>query len=77
MRGEKIAPYEGGHRGPLFVRWPAGKLRAARDVTVLTQVHDVLPTLLARCGVAKPATAKFDGTNLAGLLRDSAATLPD
>ncbi len=77
MRGKKIALYEGGHRVPFFVRWPAGKLRAAGDVAVLAQVQDVLPTLLDLCGVAKPATAKFDGMNLAGLLRDSAATLPD
>jgi arylsulfatase len=77
MRGKKIALYEGGHRVPFFIRWPAGKLRAAGDVAGLTQVQDVLPTLLELCGVAKPAAAGFDGTSLAGLLRDPAATLPD
>jgi len=77
MRGKKIALYEGGHRVPFFIRWPAGKLREAGDVAALTQVQDVLPTLLELCGVAKPAAASFDGTSLAGLLRDPAATLPD
>lgn len=77
MRGKKIALYEGGHRVPFFIRWPAGKLRAAGDVAALTQVQDVLPTLLELCGVAKPAAARFDGTSLAGLVRDPAATLPD
>ena len=77
MRGKKIGLYEGGHRVPFFLRWPAGKLRAAGDVEALTQVQDVLPTLLELCGVAKPAAAGFDGTSLAGLLRDPAAKLPD
>jgi arylsulfatase A-like enzyme len=77
MRGKKIGLYDGGHRVPFFIRWPAGKLRAVGDVAALTQVQDVLPTLLELCGVAKPAAASFDGTSLAGLLRDPAATLPD
>jgi len=77
MRGKKISLHEGGHRVPFFMRWPAGKLRAAGDVTALTQVQDVLPTLLELCGAPPPAAAKFDGTSLAGLLRDPAATLPD
>ena len=77
MRGKKIGLYDGGHRVPFFIRWPAGKLRAVGDVAALTQVQDVLPTLLELCGVAKPAAARFDGTSLAGLLRDPAATLAD
>ncbi len=77
MRGKKIALYEGGHRVPFFVRWPAGRLRAAGDVDGLTQVQDVLPTLLELCGVPAPAGAKFDGTSLAAVLRDASATLPE
>ncbi|NBQ58593.1 MAG: arylsulfatase [Opitutaceae bacterium] len=77
MRDKKIGLYDGGHRVPFFIRWPAGKLRAAGDVADLTQVQDVLPTLLELCDVAKPAAARFDGTSLAGLLHDPAATLPD
>ena len=77
LRGKKLSLYDGGHRVPLFIRWPAGKLRAAGDITALTQVQDVLPTLLDLCGVAKPAAVKFDGTSLAGLLRDANATLSD
>lgn len=77
MRGKKISLHEGGHRVPCFVRWPAGRLRPAGDVTALTQVQDILPTLLDLCGVPAPSNARFDGTSLAGLLRDPAATLPD
>jgi arylsulfatase A-like enzyme len=74
MRGKKISLYDGGHRVPFFIRWPAGKLRPVGDIDGLTQVQDVLPTLLDLCAVRKPAKAKFDGVSLAGLLRgDSAA----
>ncbi|MBI3463638.1 MAG: sulfatase-like hydrolase/transferase [Planctomycetes bacterium] len=31
MRGRKIDLYDGGHRVPFFIRWPAGKLRPAGD----------------------------------------------
>jgi len=34
MRGRKIDLYDGGHRVPCFLRWPAGKLRPAGDVAV-------------------------------------------
>lgn len=77
MRGKKIALYEGGHRVPLFVRWPAGKLRGAGDVDGLAEVQDLLPTLLDLAGVTSPGSARFDGRSLAGLLRGSASTLPD
>jgi arylsulfatase len=77
MRGKKIDLYDGGHRVPFFLRWPAGKLRAPGNVDALTTVQDVLPTLIDLCGLKKPANAKFDGTSLAGLLRGSSDTLPD
>jgi arylsulfatase A-like enzyme len=76
MRGKKIALYEGGHRVPFFVRWPAGQLRAG-DVDTLAQMQDVLPTLMDLCGAAKPADAKFDGISLAPLLRGENKALPE
>ena len=69
MRGRKIDMYDGGHRVPCFVRWPAGNLRKPGDVGGLTTVQDVLPTLLDLCGVRKPETAAFDGVSLAKVLR--------
>ncbi|MBM3888274.1 MAG: arylsulfatase [Verrucomicrobia bacterium] len=51
MRGRKIELYEGGHRVPCFIRWPAGKLRAPGDVAGLTQAQDILPTLAELCGL--------------------------
>jgi arylsulfatase A-like enzyme len=73
MRGAKSSPYEGGHRVPCFVRWPAGRFGAPRDVATPASNTDILPTLIELCGLAKPAGATFDGVSLAGLLRGTGA----
>jgi arylsulfatase len=75
LRAGKTTYYDGGHRVPCWVRWPAGKLGQPRDIDVPTQNQDLLPTLLDLCGVK--TDAKFDGTSLAGLLRGSQDALPD
>ena len=77
MRGKKIELWEGGHRVPCFIRWPAGGLRAAGDITDLTEVQDILPTLAELCGLRKLRGAKFDGVSLAKLLRGEQEHLPD
>ena len=46
MRGKKGSEYDGGHRVPFFVRWPAAGLVGGRDVTPLTAHVDVLPTMI-------------------------------
>jgi arylsulfatase A-like enzyme len=69
MKGNKTQLWEGGHRVPLFVRWPQGNLRAPGDVAGLTQVQDILPTLLELSGVKASRQAKFDGISLAPVLR--------
>ena len=76
LRAGKTTYYEGGHRVPCWVRWPAGKLGEPRDIDTPTHIQDVLPTLLELCDV-KPGGAKFDGTSLAGLLRGTQKELPD
>ena len=77
MRGRKIELYEGGHRVPCFVRWPAGKLRPPGDAAELTQVQDVLPTLIDLCRLTPPPGARFDGQSLAEYLRGAKGQLPD
>src|SRR5262249_23565409 len=77
MRGRKTEYYEGGHRAACFTRWPAGKLRPPCDIDALTQVQDLLPTLIDLCGLKTPKKgATFDGTSLAGLLRGTQQSLP-
>ncbi|MHC4756691.1 MAG: arylsulfatase, partial [Planctomycetota bacterium] len=77
MRGRKASLYDGGHRVPCFIRWPNGNLRAPCDVNQLTQCQDILPSLVELCGLKKPPNTVFDGTSLAGLLRDDSARLGD
>ncbi|NLS97940.1 MAG: arylsulfatase [Planctomycetaceae bacterium] len=77
MKGGKVTLWEGGHRVPCFVRWPAGKLLAARDIAELTHVQDLLPTLIDLCGLDVSGAPRFDGTSLAGILRGEQKSLPD
>jgi len=77
MKGGKVTLWEGGHRVPCFIRWPAGRLCTPGDVSGLTQVQDLLPTLVELCGLTQPAAARFDGLSLAGVLRGTSAVPED
>lgn len=77
MKGGKISLWEGGHRVPCFIRWPAGRLGEPRDVTDLTHIQDLLPTLGELCSLKSPPDPKWDGVSLAGLLRGRVPALPD
>jgi arylsulfatase A-like enzyme len=72
MRGMKGSPYEGGHRAPFFLRWPAGGV-VARDIDRMAAHVDVLPTLIDLCGLEAPAGVRFDGRSLAPLLAGAGA----
>lgn len=76
MRGKKSSVYEGGHRVPMFVHWPAGKLVGGRDVGALAAHIDILPTLAELCGVKIDNPARLDGVSFATHLRDPAAPEP-
>jgi arylsulfatase A-like enzyme len=67
MRGKKGSLYDGGHRVPCFLRWPAGDFCPPGDYPELTQIQDLLPTLIDLCGLTD-SQADFDGTSLARLL---------
>ncbi|HVK10540.1 MAG TPA: arylsulfatase [Gemmataceae bacterium] len=80
LRAGKTTYYDGGHRVPCWVRWPAGKLGEPRDIGAPTQNTDLFPTLCEFCGVPEPERDGRDelyrGVSLAGLLRGTGA-LPD
>jgi arylsulfatase A-like enzyme len=78
MRGKKGSEYDGGHRVPFFIHWPAGGLGGGRDVEPITAYVDVLPTLIDLCDAEPPAGVKFDGTTIAPLLSgEASADWPD
>lgn len=80
MRGQKGSEYDGGHRVPFFLHWPAGGMDAGRDVEPLTANVDILPTLIELCGLKNEPGNSFDGRSLAPLLRpggEGEATWPD
>lgn len=77
LRAAKGSVYEGGIRVPFFMRWPGGGIAGGRKVEPACAHIDVVPTLLAACGVAAPADRKLDGVNLLPLLRGEVKELPE
>jgi arylsulfatase A-like enzyme len=69
MRGQKGMAYEGGHRVPCFLRWPAGGIGGARDINRLSAHIDLLPTLIELAGLERPPGPAFDGRSLVPLIR--------
>ncbi len=67
MRGGKISPYEGGHRVPFALHWPAGGFAKHTSVKELTHMVDVLPTLLELCDLPE-AGESLDGRSFVNLL---------
>ncbi len=69
MRGRKGSEYDGGHRVPFFVHWPAGGLGEPRDIANLTAHIDVTPTFADVGGAGDHPDLDWDGTSLMPLLR--------
>ena len=69
MKGDKLSEYEGGHRVPCLVYWPAGGICGGHEISRLTAHIDLLPTLIDLCRLTPPPHGKFDGVSLAPLLR--------
>ncbi|MFO0866346.1 MAG: arylsulfatase [Gemmataceae bacterium] len=77
LRGGKTTFYEGGHRVPCWVRWPAGNLGEPRDIETPAQVQDLMPTLLDLVGGRTSKDYPIDGRSLASLLRGEKIAFPD
>ncbi|MDC7234948.1 MAG: arylsulfatase [Spirochaetales bacterium] len=69
MRGRKCSEYEGGHRVPFFMNWPAGVIDKGRDEDVLASAVDFMPTLLDLCGIDIPVGRGFHGSSLKPVIR--------
>lgn len=68
MRGAKGSEYDGGHRVPFFLHWPAGGMNKKHVVSEIAHAIDLVPTLLDLTGSSKPKDLKFDGVSLRALL---------
>jgi arylsulfatase A-like enzyme len=77
MRGGKGSPYDGGHRVPGFIHWPAGKLTGGRDVDQLSAHLDILPTLVDLCQLETPENYRTDGVSLKPALEGTVEDLGD
>ena len=76
LHGLKGTPYENGIRVPCFMRWQGGFKSPAKIDRIAAHI-DIMPTVLAACGVARPNSVTWDGVNLMPLLRNPAMQWPD
>jgi arylsulfatase len=70
MRGMKTQLWEGGHRVPLFIHYPNGGF-TTKMVDGLTQVQDILPTLVNLCSLELTRNISFDGMSLVPQLKEN------
>jgi arylsulfatase A-like enzyme len=77
MRGAKGSQYDGGHRVPFFIHWPAGGMAGGLDINRITAHIDLAPTLIEMCGLEKPDGLQFDGSSLSPLLNGKGEGWPD
>jgi arylsulfatase A-like enzyme len=75
MRGKKASTYEGGHRVPIYFRWPNGGLNEEKVVEGLAAHFDLMPTLLDLVGLDF-SKLDTDGISLKKALLES-QPLPD
>ncbi|MCL3779488.1 N-acetylgalactosamine 6-sulfate sulfatase [Prolixibacteraceae bacterium JC049] len=68
MRGCKGDIYDGGHRVPCFVYWPAKNLYGNKIYKELTSAMDLFPTLKDICNLKIDKPIDFDGESLKPLL---------
>ena len=64
MRGGKGSAWDGGHRVPFFLHYPAGGFEGGRDIERLCAGFDVLPTLMDLCDLQRPDGPRLDGVSL-------------
>ena len=68
MRGHKGSAYEGGHRVPFFIHWPAGNIDQEKQQNTITSYVDVVPTLLDFTSSKVPQNLVFDGRSIRSLI---------
>jgi arylsulfatase len=79
MQGEKMSPYQGGHRVPAFIRWPAGGVPAGVETDKLTAHIDLYQTFVEVSGAKLSPTVEqqLEGRSLLPLLKNPQAEWAD
>ena len=77
MRGRKTQLWEGGHRVPCFLRVPGGELGEPRDISTLTHVQDLLPTLAGLTTANDHLPESLDGSDWGPMLRGDSDELEE
>ncbi|MEO0476985.1 MAG: arylsulfatase, partial [Planctomycetota bacterium] len=77
MRAQKGSQYDGGHRVPFFMHWPAGGMDKGKDVDTLVAHIDVLPTMVDVLGLKKPEGKPLDGLSLKKVIAGDEDALPE
>ncbi|MBM1105010.1 arylsulfatase [Aurantibacter crassamenti] len=77
LKGAKGSEYEGGHRVPLFIRWPDGKLTGGKDIDKLVAHYDLLPTFVELLDLDFNPIKPLDGKSLKPLLYQNAEQWPN
>ncbi len=76
FRGSKGTTWEGGIRVPFLARAP-GRLPQGESRAGIATLMDVFPTVAAAAGLGLPDGVVYDGRNILGLLKGSAASPHD
>lgn len=77
LTGGKGSQYEGGHRVPLFIRWPNGELTGGKDIDTLVAHYDLLPTFVDLLGLDFTPKKSLDGISLKPLLSEEHPNWPN
>ncbi|RED96021.1 arylsulfatase [Marinoscillum furvescens] len=74
LRGTKGSHYDGGHRVPFLIHWPAGGLTGGQKVDELTASVDLLPTLSSLAGIPLSLDRPLDGADVSPVLTGQKTT---
>ncbi|MFY0607652.1 MAG: arylsulfatase [Cyclobacteriaceae bacterium] len=77
MRATKGSPYDGGHRVPLLIHWPAGGLDKHQKINELTAHFDLFPTLIDLLGFDSNEDMTLDGMSLSPLIMQEKSKWPE
>ena len=77
LRGSKGSEYEGGHRVPLFIRWPNGKITGGKDIDNLVAHYDLLPTFVDLLDLDFNPVKPLDGISVKALLTGNVENWPN